>query len=280
MEPSSSDPPENFFYGFLEAHWGIIGPTPENKEPRANAPHLGAYHGSGEEELWKTEYQFPLPPEIRFALEERADPFLVFADLDATEVRVSLAEKFAFPAHPHLAGFAARLLENAGLPFLTFLHAPSSSTSSYLSFRMGESEFHLAGLEVADAGFRKIYPFDNIPGLLVFFENFGGMVPSRLPPAPCFWRCNEKMTLKKEDPTMEWGNIGDWVDSLPWYTGPSGDMIIFHPDGTPGVWCHEDSGEQRTWPLKTSFPLLLDELLQYIRGDGTADEQQQNAFYY
>ncbi|RYD31628.1 MAG: hypothetical protein EOP86_17500 [Verrucomicrobiaceae bacterium] len=229
---------------------------------------------------WKTEYQFPLPPRITEILEGTQDPFGEFSGMSSIEAKTALLKKFVFPGHPHLGQFAQELLRDAGLPFLTFLPEPAYGTGSYLSFRNGEIEFHLAGWQQSDDEFQALYPFRRVPGLLEFFENFGGMVPSGLLPAPVFQTCREKLILNPMDPKMEWGNIGPWVNSLAWYVGPGGDMIIFHPDGTPGVWCHEGSDEQRTWPIELSFPQLLVELRKFIFKEGTKEEQQENAFYY
>ncbi|RYD33179.1 MAG: hypothetical protein EOP86_13995 [Verrucomicrobiaceae bacterium] len=106
------------------------------------------------------------------------------------------------------------------------------------------------------------------------------MVPGALPPAPCFASRSRMVTIDPHDPHYEWYDAGGWEGSLVWYWGRSGDAIIFHPDGTPGVWCHVDCEDGRTWPIGMDFPKLLEELGSFILEEGDAESRPQNLFYH
>ena len=271
MESDQPEPPEKDFTELPIAEYfsSILGFVPN---PKAR-------------EEWMQDCAFPLTEEVAALLRDRRDPLAQFAGMTAEEITEALRNRFVFADHPFLTEFAVALL-GVRLSHLTLLKSftPEStsatsypgSTSSYLSFSDGDVEFHIPGGRVVSRKFRDRYPFEKVPGLLEFFENFGGMVAGNVPPGACFASSAKELLVVRDDSSKEWGDIGNWDGSLVWYYGASGDMIIFHPDGTAGVLCHEYSDEQRTWPVGMSFPELLGELRKFLLKDAGED----NPFYY
>src|SRR5262249_28999351 len=100
----------------------------------------------------------------------------------------------------------------------------------------------------------------------------------------CFWRPSESVIVRADDPTNDWGMLGEWEGSVTFYHGASGDQILIHPGGDVGKWSHEIGWESSDQPsverLGTSFHELIEHFPDYLSLPLMSPRRRDSPFCY
>lgn len=226
-----------------------------------------------------TEYQFPVQPDIAARVAEQSQFLADLVSLPSTEIVSRLRVRYRFTGFPHLSRLADAILKQP-LSCLSF-----DGERFWLTFNQLIHPVHLRGISPIPFALYDRFQIQSVPGLEEFLQYFGGMsIGWRLPASNYFLTPSDTVCVSPDDPSRDWGNIGDWEGSLLFYQGGTGDEIVIHPNGSPGAWFHdvawESLDEIAFEPVGMSFPELIDHLATCIALPTDSPTWKESPFYY
>ena len=223
------------------------------------------------------EYDLPAPSKVVERLKANSDSFANLVTMPPDAIVERLRNRLDFENQAFLAHLAKAMLD---LP-LTCLSV--YFTHCWLTFNADDVPLHFPGLGDIPSSLYEKYPVRSVPGLEEFLRYFGDMAVGILPTAGFFWDPAQAVIVSREDVSMSWGMVDGWEGSLSIYHGSTGDIIVLHPDGYPGIWRHEIGwGSNRESPfvrLDFSFPELIVHFSEYLALPSESPEQQASPFY-
>ena len=202
----------------------------------------------------------------------------VIAGLRAAAIKDVLRKRWSATFQlPHLTELAAAVLQRE----LVCLSVDSEG-DQWLSFEDSTSCLHVAPPLPIPTQLRSQFPFDQIPGLAQFVENFGGLANWPLPPCPWFVPADHCRVVAKDCDWYDWGAIGQWAGSLTLYNTRAGNFIVVAPDDRCAKWDHDTGWEQDDedpfCDLGWSMSRLVEEFVAYVSLPET--EAGESPFYY
>jgi hypothetical protein len=201
----------------------------------------------------------------------------VIAGLQDHEIKDLLMNRWSAFQEPYLQHLSAAVL-NRELLCLSI----DSGGYQWLSFEDDSSALHVAPPCALPNELRTQFPFNQIPGLSDFVENFGGLANRSLPLCPWFIPVHECHIVSSECKHYDWGMIGNWAGSLPLYNTGTGNFIVVSPDNRCAKWDHEfgwgGGGSDPFYNLNWTMSDLVEEFVMYLSlGQSEAED---SPFYY
>lgn len=202
----------------------------------------------------------------------------LIAGLESHQIVALLKNRWSSFQAPYLQRLSAAILDRE----LLSLSIDERGTQ-WLTFGDHKHGLHVAPPARLPDSLRAKFPFERIPGLADFLENFGGLADGHLPPCPWFVPFEDCRVVARECDIYDWGLIGRWAGSLTLYNTCSGNFIVLSPDNVCVKWDHDigwsKDDEDPFEPLHWTMSEMVNAFLAYHELTDE-DALRESPFYY